>query len=135
MQDLGAEISQLRRLIERQLVYFTGVAHKSGIVVVKTIDVGPDLYLFGIDGRPHQRSRVIASSPLQVVDFPCRIAADKPLGDVVIDPRRIVDQLKQQGTDRRKVGRTLLIHPHEIQRRKQKSTVATLLHEQREKLR
>lgn len=53
----------------------------TGIVVMKTVDVRPDLDLFGLDGCPDQCGGIVAASSFQVVDFAISIPADKTLGN------------------------------------------------------
>ena len=50
VQDFCAEIGQLGGLLEVQLADGTGALHIARIVVVHAVDVGPDIYLVGLDG-------------------------------------------------------------------------------------
>ena len=49
---------------------------------MKTVDVRPDLDLFGLDGCPYQCGGIVAASSFQVVDFAVSIPADKYFGNV-----------------------------------------------------
>ena len=53
----------------------------TGIIVMKTVDVRPDLDLFSLDGCPYQCGGIVAASSFQVVDFAVSIPADKALGN------------------------------------------------------
>ena len=56
VQDLGTEIGKLGSLVKVELAHRLGVSHHARVVVVHTVDVGPDLNLFGTDSGTDDRS-------------------------------------------------------------------------------
>lgn len=82
MQDLGTEVGKLGSLLEVELVDGLGVIYYARVVVVHTVDVGPNLYLVGGKHRADERSCVVRTSALQIVDLAIGVAADKALSDI-----------------------------------------------------
>ena len=79
---LGAEVGQLGGFVEVELTHGHGAFHDAGIVVVHAVDVGPDLYLVGLEGGAQQTGGVVAAAAQQVVDVAVGVAADEALRDV-----------------------------------------------------
>ena len=82
MENLGTEVSQLGSLLEVQLANCLSVLYDTRVVVVHTVDVGPDLNLVCWQGCTDKRSGVVATTTLQVVDLAVSVAADEALGDI-----------------------------------------------------
>ena len=84
MENLGSEVAQLGSLLEVEMTYGSGLVYDAGVVVVHTVDVGPNLYLTSTNSSSDERSGVIAASALQVIDLAIDVAADEALGDVYL---------------------------------------------------
>lgn len=93
MQNLGAEVCQLGRLLEVEFSDGTCVVDISRVVVVHTVYVGPDLNLIGTNGGADQRCGIVASAALQVVDLALVISAYETLGQVYRVSRIVVECL------------------------------------------
>src|SRR5690606_29045158 len=79
MKDLRSEIREFSRLFKRQRPYRTGVFNHAGVVVVQAVNIGPNLDLICSQGGSDERSGIVASAALQVINLPGRIQADKTL--------------------------------------------------------
>lgn len=82
MQNFGAEVSQLCSLFELQLVDGLRLVYHTRVVVVHTVDVGPDLDFLSVQCSTDERSGVVRTAALQVVYLAVGIAADESLRDI-----------------------------------------------------
>ena len=128
MQNLCAEIGKLGGLVEMQLVHRLGVLHKTGVVVVHTVYVGPYLYLLGIDGRTDERCRKVAATALQIVDVACRIPAYEALCDEQRGFGMSIEHGLQMRGDIIHVSLAVGIGTHEFECRQPHRSRALLLH-------
>ena len=72
------------RLFEVQMTHRRSFVHNTGIIVVHAVDIRPNLNFRSVDGSTDQRSRIVASATLQVINLAISIAADETLRDVDI---------------------------------------------------
>ena len=119
MQDLRPEICQLRSFVEREFGYREGFVHHPRIVVVHAVDIGPDLNQFSPGCCPDQRSGVIASAALEVVDPAQVIGADIPLGHEQLVFRILTEHFSQAFADTAQVRFAVFVDKHEFQGRKE----------------
>ena len=82
VENLGSEVSQLCCLLEVQLAYCLCVLYDTRVVVVHTIDIGPDLNLVSWESCTYERSCVVATTTLEIIYLAVSVAADEALGDV-----------------------------------------------------
>ena len=82
MQNFGSEVCKLGSLFEVELSYGFGLVHHTWVVVVHAVDICPYLYFLRAGCRSDKRSRIVASSALQVVHLAIGVAADKALRDI-----------------------------------------------------
>ena len=80
MQDFRAEVSQFGGFLEVKRAHRFCTFYIPGVVVVHSVYVSPDLYLVGIKYRTKNRSGIVASAALEVVDSAVVVAAYIPLG-------------------------------------------------------
>lgn len=76
VENLCAEIGELGGFVKREFAYGLGVVDEAGVVIVHTVDVGPDLDLVGKEGSANERGGVVGASALEVVDLAERVAAN-----------------------------------------------------------
>ena len=81
MEYLGTEIGEFCSLIKGNLPQNLCVFNKTRVVIVEAVNIGPYLYLGGINGSSYQRSGEIASSAFQVVGLTESITAYEALGN------------------------------------------------------
>ena len=86
----------------------------AGCVVVHAVDVGPYLYLGGVDGGSHQRGAVVAAAPAEVVDLAAGVGADESLRHVI--GIRIDGHGGQRTTDAFRIDFLFAVGHHEIGR-------------------
>ena len=82
MQYLSTEVGKLCRFLEVELAHGFRVLHEARVVVVHAVDVGPNLYLLGIDSSSEQAGTIVAAAPLEVVYLAVCVAADKALSQI-----------------------------------------------------
>ena len=82
VQNLCTEVGQFSCFFKVKLTYRRSLVYYARVIVVHTVDVCPDLDFRSIDGSSNQRSRIVTSSTLQVVDFTVCVAADESLSDI-----------------------------------------------------
>ena len=97
---------------------------KSGVVVVHTIDVGPNLNLRRIDGRTDERCRVVRTATLQVVHFAIGVAADEALCDIDVATLVLLQLHAQFLADVLEVRLAVLVGTHKVERGKETGVVA-----------
>ena len=84
VQDFSAKICQLSCLYEMQMAHRSGILYKTRIVVVHTINIGPNLNLRSTNSSTKKRSGIVATTTLKVIYFAIHIEAYKALGDINI---------------------------------------------------
>ena len=119
VQNLGTEVSQFSSLLKVQLTDRRSLVHHARVIVVHTVDVRPNLDFRRVDGCTDQRSRIVASATLQVVDFTVCIAADKSLRDINLIARIGFQLCVQFLADVRQVRFTVFVRAHVFQCRNQ----------------
>ena len=92
-----------------------------------TVDVGPDLDLFGTNGGTYQRSTVVATATEQVINLSVRIAADEALRNKEFCIGMFIQQLQQFLLDIDRIRFGILVRAHVIQSRNQHRLHATLV--------
>ena len=117
MEDLGAEVGQLGRLVEIEAMDGRGTLDDTWVIVVHAIDVGPDLHFGGADGGPDERGSVVAAAALQVVDFTVGIATDITLGDEELFVGILIEEIEEILLDKEGVRLGILIGAHEVEGR------------------
>ena len=102
-----------------KLTYRRSLVYHARVVVVHTVDVCPDLDFRSIDGCSNQRSRIVTSSTLQVVDFTVCVAADESLSDIDFITRVCFQLCRQFFADISQVRFAVLVSAHVFQCRNQ----------------
>ena len=128
MQDFGAEVSQLRSLFELQLVDGLRLVYHTRVVVVHTVDVGPDLDFLSVQCSTDERSGVVRTAALQVVYLAVGIAADESLRDIHLLSLVLLHDGSQLFLDVDGVGLGVLVSTHEVESVEQYSLDALFLH-------
>ena len=98
-----------------QVTHGRSLIHDARVVVVHAVNVCPNLYLGSIDGSANQRSGVVASTPLQVINLTVCVAADEALRDVDVSIRMQLQLDLQLLLDIYRVRFGILVCPHEFQ--------------------
>ena len=119
MQDLRPEISQFCRFFEMQMTNRRRSFYESRIVIVHTIDICPDLYLFCLDSRTNQRSCIVATAALQVIDLTVCVSADITLRNIQVSFGIFFQQTSQFFFDVDWIRFSILVCTHKIECRKQ----------------
>ena len=111
MQDVGAKVGQLPRLVVRQRLEAHRLLHLAGIRGEDAVDVGPDRDRLGDEHGAEDRGGVVGAVALQRRGNPLRGSRDEPSGDqdpvsarFPVAPR--VEQLVEVGV------RSLVVHVH-----------------------
>ncbi len=89
------------------------------IVVVHTVDICPDLDFINIEGCTDQRSAIVATATLQVINFTVSITANVTLSDIQLGILMFIQQFNQTFFDIYRVRFCILVRPHIFQCRKQ----------------
>ena len=84
MQNLGAEICQLGGLFKMERAHRRRALYKAGVVIVHTVDIGPNLDLLGVQHSPYYRGGIVAAATTQIVDSAGGIAAYVSLRDIYV---------------------------------------------------
>ncbi len=98
-----------------QFVHGCGVGHEARVVVVHAVYVGPYLNFIGVRHGADQRSRVVASAALEVVDTAMAVAAYVSLGQIHVAPRVVGQQAPQAGAYVGHVGFAVVEGAHIVQ--------------------
>ena len=128
MQNLGTEVSQLGSFLELQLVDRLRLVDHTRVVVVHTVDVGPNLDFLSVQGSTDERSGVVGTAALQVVDLAIGIAADEALGDVHLLAFVLLHDGSQLLLDIDGIGFGIFVGTHEVKSVQQHSLDALFLH-------
>ena len=67
---LSAEICQLGGLFKMERAHRRRALYKAGVVIVHTVDIGPNLDLLGVQHSPYYRGGIVAAATTQIVDSP-----------------------------------------------------------------
>ena len=128
VKDLRPEVRQLRGFLEVEATHGSRSIDDTGVVVVHTIDVRPDLDLVDLEDGSDERGGIVATPALQVVDIAEGIAADVALRDEELRTLGCsLDELREMGLDIVFVGLGLLIGTHVLQCRESGRTHTTIL--------
>ena len=127
MQNFRTEMRQLRRLVKVQLPDRRRIANISRVVVMQPVYIRPNLNFLSINSSTDNRSRVIASSTFQIIDFAKSILANEPLGNEQICIRMLLEQCLQLRLYIIGIRGNIFRNPHEIQRRQQYCRYTLLL--------
>ena len=95
-----------------QLTHRLRSLYHTGVVVVHTIDVGPDLDLFRAQGGSYQASRVVGTAALKVINLAHSVATDKALRDIQVVMLVGGKECLQLFLDKVSIGFALLINSH-----------------------
>ena len=117
MEDLSAEVGQLGGLVEIEAMDGRGTLDDAWVIVVHAIDVGPDLYFGGADGGPDERSGVVATTALEVVDLAIGIATYVAFGDEELFVGILIEEVEEILLDKEGVRLGILIGAHEVEGR------------------
>ena len=128
MQNLCSEVSQLGSLLEVQLVNGLGAINHAWVVVVHTVDIGPNLNLIGSDSSSDERSGIVATSTLQVVDLAVSIAADETLSEINLCSLVLLHKSSKFLLDVNRIGLGILIGTHKVESVEQNGLDADLVH-------
>lgn len=117
MEYLCAEIGKLGGFLEVQVVHGRSLFHETRVVVVHSVDVGPDLYLIGFQSCAYQRRGVVASASLEVVDSSVLVAADESLCDIKVGVGILIQYPAQILTREVDVRLAFTVYFHEVESR------------------
>ena len=95
VQNLGTEISKLGSLLKIQAFHWTRVFNIARVIVVHTVNVGPDFNLLRADSSANERRRIVAAAALQVVCLAISVFADVALRDIYFGIPMLVEHLRQ----------------------------------------
>ena len=82
VQNLGTKVSQLGSLLKVELTYCLCIAYDTRIVVVHSVDVGPNLDFLGRKSGTNERGCEVASATQKIVHLAISVAADEALCDI-----------------------------------------------------
>ena len=82
MQNLCTKVSQLCCLFEIQLMYGICLIHDTWVIVVHAVDVSPNLYLVRHHCSTYQRSCIVRTATLQVINLIVSILTYEALCDI-----------------------------------------------------
>ena len=106
----------------------SSLVNHARVVVVHTVDIGPYLYLFGIDSSTNQRCCIVATATLQIVNLAIGITANESLGDIYLCSFLVLENIREFLTDIRRIGFGILVGAHKVECRQQTRVNALLLH-------
>ena len=107
MKNLCTKVGKFSCFLEIELTHRGSTFNKARVVVVHTIDIGPNLNFIGTDGGTNERCCVVRPATLEVVDLTIGIATDESLGDVDIVVGILVKKISQAFADVGEVGLTI----------------------------
>ena len=84
VQNFRTKICQLSRLIKVQMTHWCSILHETRVIIVHTIYIGPNLNLRRAQRTAYERSSIVATTTLQIIDITSCIQADKTLSDIDI---------------------------------------------------
>ena len=128
VQDLGTEVSQFGGFLEMQLMNGLRVIYYTRVVVVHTVDIGPDLNLLSTDSGTHKRSRIVGTAALKVVDLTIGVTTDESLGNKHLCTLILLEDGIQLFPDVHRIGLRVFVGAHEIQGIQQHGLDTNLLH-------
>ena len=109
-------------------MYCFCVVNDAWIVVVHTINVGPNLYLVSRESSTDERGCIVAATTLQVVYFAVSIAADESLCDIYLLALVLLHDVSEFLLDVLWVGFSVLVCAHEVECIEQNGLDALFLH-------
>ena len=121
MQNLGTKISQLSSFLEVQLANGLSLFHYTRVVVVHAVNVSPNLNFLSVDGSTDKRSRIVATTTLQIIHLAIGIAADETLCQVDLVAFVLLHESIQFLLDILWIGFCILVRSHKIESRHQNS--------------
>ena len=119
MQDFRTEVCEFGSFFEVEFFDRGCVFDESWVVVVHTVDVGPNLDFFGGNSGTDKRGGVVAAAALEVVDFAVSVTADVTLSDVKVGFGVLVEQVVKSLTDVVVVGLAVFVGFHIFESRDQ----------------
>ena len=128
MQNLSTKVSQLGCLLKVQLVNRLCAVNHTWVVIVHTVDIGPDLNLISTDSSTNQRGCVVATTTLQVVNLAISVAADKALSKEYLNTLVLLHQRSQLLLDIYRIGLGILIGTHKVECVQQYGLDTNLVH-------
>ena len=129
VQDLRAEIRQLGGFVKVKMAHGRCILHHTGVVVVHSVDVCPDLDFFRPGDGADDAGRIVRPSPPEVVHLSAGVQADIALGDVQIRLFFLLQNLIQGNLDALHIGLRQGVGTHKGKGRKELGVYAFLLEE------
>ena len=98
-----------------QICHWFGIFHHARVVVVHAVDVSPNLDFFGAYGRTDERSGIVASAALQVVDFAVSVTTNKSLRNVYFVSAFLFQYLVDILFDESRIRFVVLVNLHKVE--------------------
>ena len=117
MQNLGTKIGKLGSLLEVELANGLGLIHNTWVVVVHSVDVGPNLNLLSWQSCTNKLCCKVATATQQIVYLAIGVAADKALCDVYLIALVLLHNGRQLLLDILRVGLGILVCAHKVESR------------------
>ena len=110
-----------------KLTYCLCLVNHTGIVVVHSIDICPDLDFISTNGSTDERCGIVGSSTVKVVNLTIGITTDEALCDINLIAVGFLQDLGQLLFDVVGIRLGILVGSHEVKGREQNGVDALLL--------